>query len=54
MKHTGWRKGRNDGMKGEDHPMWQHLKGLGLDEKQKEAVRAIRAGDERDDKEKSG
>jgi len=29
------------GMRGGGHPMWKHLMGLGLDEKQKEAVKAI-------------
>ena len=44
MKHHGMEeRGGMMGMKGEDHPMWQHLKGLGLDEKQKEAVRAIKS-----------
>jgi len=41
MRHHGM-EGMG-GMMGEDHPMWQHLKGLGLDEKQKEAVRAIKS-----------
>lgn len=36
MKHEGM------GMMGEDHPMWKHLMGLGLDEKQKEAIKEIR------------
>jgi Spy/CpxP family protein refolding chaperone len=26
-----------------DHPMWKHLMGLGLDEKQKEALKALRS-----------
>lgn len=40
MKHHGM-EGMG-GMREEDHPMWQHLMALGLDEKQKEAVRAIK------------
>jgi Spy/CpxP family protein refolding chaperone len=44
MKHAGMEgMGGMMGMSGEDHPMWQRLKGLGLDEKQKEAVNAIRS-----------
>lgn len=31
------------GMRGEEHPMWRHLMGLGLDEKQREAIREIRS-----------
>lgn len=40
MEHHGM--GGMGGMRGEDHPMWQHLMGLGLDEKQREAARAIK------------
>lgn len=41
MRHHGMEG--MEGMRGEDHPMWQHLRGLGLDEKQKEAVNAIKS-----------
>jgi Spy/CpxP family protein refolding chaperone len=41
MKHPGME--RMGGMRGEDHPMWKHLMGLGLDEQQKEAVKAIKS-----------
>jgi len=30
-------------MMGDDHPMWKHLMSLGLDEKQKEALKALRS-----------
>src|ERR1700690_2590416 len=30
-------------MMGDDHPMWKQLMGLGLDEKQKEALKALRS-----------
>ncbi|HXX81653.1 MAG TPA: Spy/CpxP family protein refolding chaperone [Thermodesulfovibrionales bacterium] len=43
--HMGGEMGHHgmEGMRGEEHPMWKHLMGLGLDEKQKEAVKAIRS-----------
>ncbi len=31
------------GMMDDDHPMWKRLMGLGLDEKQKDAIKALRA-----------
>ena len=35
---------QGDGMMmGDDHPMWKHLMGLGLDDKQKDAIKAIRS-----------
>ncbi len=39
------RGGMQDGgmMMGNDHPMWKHLLGLGLDDKQKEAIQALRS-----------
>lgn len=40
MKHEGM--GMMEGTMGEDHPMWKHLMGLGLDEEQKEAIREIK------------
>lgn len=30
-------------MMDDDHPMWKHLMGLGLDDKQKDAIKAIRS-----------
>ncbi|HUI45928.1 MAG TPA: Spy/CpxP family protein refolding chaperone [Nitrospirota bacterium] len=30
-------------MMGDDHPMWKHLMSLGLDDKQKDAIKAIRS-----------
>ncbi len=30
-------------MMNDDHPMWKHLMGLGLDDKQKDALRALRS-----------
>ena len=30
-------------MMGDDHPMWKHLMGLGLDDKQKDALKALRS-----------
>jgi len=30
-------------MMGDDHPMWKHLMGLGLDDKQKDAIKGIRS-----------
>ena len=30
-------------MMGEDHPMWKHLMSLGLDDKQKDALKALRS-----------
>jgi Spy/CpxP family protein refolding chaperone len=41
MKHDG--KGMMETVFGEDHPLWKHLQGLDLDEKQKEAVRGIKS-----------
>lgn len=41
MKHHGM-EGMG-GMMGEDHPMWKHLVNLGLDEKQREAVKSIKS-----------
>jgi|WetSurSiteA1Bulk_404760.scaffolds.fasta_scaffold01873_2 Spy/CpxP family protein refolding chaperone len=41
MKHDG--KGMMEGMMGEDHPMWQHLLSLDLDEKQKDTIRGIKS-----------
>jgi Spy/CpxP family protein refolding chaperone len=52
MKHEGMESmggmmrggmGMKEEMKGEDHPMWKHLMALGLDEKQKDAVREIKS-----------
>lgn len=40
MGHHGM--GGKRGMTGEDHPMWNHLMGLGLDAKQKDASIAIK------------
>ncbi len=45
MEHQG--KGMMCGMGGmmmdDEHPMWKHIMGLGLDEKQKEALKALRS-----------
>ena len=46
MKHHGM-EGMG-GMMGEDHPMWKHLVGLGLDEKQREAVKSIKSKEMKD------
>jgi Spy/CpxP family protein refolding chaperone len=35
-------------MMGDDHPLWKHLAGLGLDDKQKEALKALRSKTEKD------
>ncbi len=36
--------GMHDGkMLGDEHPMWKHLMGLGLDDKQKDALKALRS-----------
>jgi Spy/CpxP family protein refolding chaperone len=35
-------------MMGDDHPMWKHLMGLGLDDKQKESLKALRSKTEKD------
>jgi Spy/CpxP family protein refolding chaperone len=35
-------------MMGEDHPLWKHLMGLGLDDKQKESLKALRSKTEKD------
>ncbi len=45
MEHQGMSMmhGMGGMMMGGDHPMWQHLMGLGLDEKQKEALKALRS-----------
>lgn len=32
----------HQGMMGADHPMWKHLMGIGLDEKQQEAIKEIK------------
>ncbi|HET6515459.1 MAG TPA: Spy/CpxP family protein refolding chaperone [Thermodesulfovibrionales bacterium] len=42
MKHECMGMGMSGGMMGEDHPMWRHLMGLRLDEKQKDAIREIK------------
>ncbi|MDQ7787261.1 MAG: Spy/CpxP family protein refolding chaperone [Thermodesulfovibrionales bacterium] len=42
MKHDG--KGMMEGCMGEDHHIWRHLMGLGLDEKQKDTIREIKSG----------
>ena len=39
MHSMGGMKG--GGMMGDDHPLWKHLMGLGLDEKQKEALKTL-------------
>ena len=46
MRHHGM-EGMG-GMMGEDHPMWKHLVGLGLDEKQREAVKSIKSKEMKD------
>ena len=46
MKHHGM-EGMG-GMMGEDHPMWKHLMGLGMDEKQREAVKSIKSKEMKD------
>ncbi len=45
MEHQGMGMMRGMGgmMMGDEHPMWKHLMGLGLDEKQKEALKALRS-----------
>jgi len=48
-KHHGMEgMGGMMGMRGGDHPMWQHLMGLGLDEKQREAVKSIKSKEMKD------
>jgi len=46
MKHHGMED--MGGMMGEEHPMWKHLMGLGLDEKQREAVKSIKSKEMKD------
>ena len=46
MKHQGM-EGMG-GMRRDEHPMWRHLMGLGLDEKQKEAVKTIKSKEMKD------
>jgi Spy/CpxP family protein refolding chaperone len=47
-KDMGMMQGMGGGMHGggmmmdDDHPMWRHLMGLGLDDKQKDALKALR------------
>ena len=41
MEGMGMMHGMGGMMMGDDHPMWKHLMGLGLDEKQKEALKAL-------------
>ena len=41
MEGMGTMHGMGGMMMGDDHPMWKHLMGLGLDEKQKEALKAL-------------
>jgi Spy/CpxP family protein refolding chaperone len=43
MPMMGGMKHRGMGMMGAEHRMWGHLKGLGLDEKQKEAIKEIKS-----------
>ena len=45
MEHQGMSMmhGMGGMMMDDDHPMWKHLMGLGLDEKQKEALKALRS-----------
>ena len=44
MGHQGMMHGMGGGMMmGDDHPMWKHLMGLGLDDKQKDALKALRS-----------
>ena len=44
MEHHGMSMmGGTCGMMDDDHPMWKHLMTLGLDEKQKEALKALRS-----------
>jgi Spy/CpxP family protein refolding chaperone len=45
MEHQGMgmMHGMGGMMMGDDHPMWKHLMGLGLDEKQQEALKALRS-----------
>lgn len=42
MHMMGGMQHRGMGMTGAGHPMWRALKGIGLDEKQKEAIREIK------------
>lgn len=42
MQHDG--KGMREGFMGDDHPLWQNLMSLGLDEKQKETIREMKSG----------
>lgn len=41
MRHHGMEK--MEGIPEEEHPMWRHLMGLGLDEKQKAEVKKVRS-----------
>ncbi len=46
MEHEGMGMGGMHGggmMMDDDHPMWKHLMNLGLDDKQKDALRALRS-----------
>ncbi len=44
MGHQGMMHGMDGGMMmDDDHPMWKHLMGLGLDDKQKDALKALRS-----------
>jgi Spy/CpxP family protein refolding chaperone len=45
MEHQGMSMmhGMGGMMMDDDHPMWKHLMGLGLDDKQKEALKALRS-----------
>ncbi len=41
MEHQGMMHGMGGMMMDDDHPLWRRLMGLGLDEKQKEAIKAL-------------
>lgn len=46
MQHNG--RGMMEGFMGDDHPLWQNLLSLGLDEKQKDTIREIKSGHMKD------